>query len=567
MGPSTIRVPSPIQKHTKNPRLPRASTFPIADKQVRVPRLNLPSHLNLFTNQSLQPSTPMSNFASATAGMSFAGPSLSFPSLLPSPTSPNAGSAALSLLLPPTPPPPMSDLPFSPLNSAGLRRNELQLPCSPLHHNYPLESDLNSLLRALTPPDNPQQLPNADLSNLSQPDSGIYSSEPLASTPTAHGFVHPNTVYSNILPENSMTVSVTDGGDSDAPFSSGATMPVQMSTPFPLSTSAPLPSSFSIPLPALSFLTPPITSPPALTCTVPLNTANTTSGLPSAISPIYSGPSSHQVRSSNNLPTNEGTYLQPRLVPPEFLTGDARTGSVREIQSQRRNENSLRKVSGLHQVQNRATAQELSSTGQPPRRVRGRRSSPNSTLVCPECNQLYSRRDNLRAHLRGIHHGDKPYKCNNCGERFRWASTLRSHEATNKCRRDGATPRRRGRARGTSFTPSPVQASAPMPSSKYPTTIPIPTINEQTFAETNGEPMSEVQEIPSQTGHLSDVGMNHNYLAWQESGTAGQSNMKSPNTVHPSTGLIDYSGQNVATTQPETSDALVLSAPWNELGL
>lgn len=64
---------------------------------------------------------------------------------------------------------------------------------------------------------------------------------------------------------------------------------------------------------------------------------------------------------------------------------------------------------------------------------RGRRTSPNSKLPCPVCHQLYSRRDNLRTHMR-IHSKEKPYSCSECHGRFRWVGALRSHEAMHKRR-------------------------------------------------------------------------------------------------------------------------------------
>lgn len=93
-------------------------------------------------------------------------------------------------------------------------------------------------------------------------------------------------------------------------------------------------------------------------------------------------------------------------------------------QQQRPNETSL-------------TANNTSTQPQPPRRrPRGRRTSANSVIECPECQQLYSRPDNLRAHMR-MHNGDRPFQCRNCGESFKWLSTLRSHEEkSRKCRRD-----------------------------------------------------------------------------------------------------------------------------------
>lgn len=84
------------------------------------------------------------------------------------------------------------------------------------------------------------------------------------------------------------------------------------------------------------------------------------------------------------------------------------------------------------------------STGATSSVRRGRRRSSNSTLPCPTCGELYSRRDNLRVHQR-VHSGEKPFKCEYCGARFRWVGVLRTHEATH---------RRRGEALQSSTTTS-----------------------------------------------------------------------------------------------------------------
>lgn len=62
---------------------------------------------------------------------------------------------------------------------------------------------------------------------------------------------------------------------------------------------------------------------------------------------------------------------------------------------------------------------------------RGRRRSSNSTLPCPTCGELYSRRDNLKVHQR-VHSGEKPFKCDECGARFRWVGVLRTHQTTHQ---------------------------------------------------------------------------------------------------------------------------------------
>lgn len=556
MVPNPIRTSSPIQKQTRNPRLPRASTFPIAERQALVPRLNLPSHLNLFTNQTFQPPTPMPNFSTATAGMSFAGPSMSFPSLLPSPASPNAGSAALSLLLPPTPPPPMSDLPFSPLNSAGLRRNELQLPSSPLHHNYTLESDLNSLLQALTPASDSQQTPNREVPNLTHQQYRLDSMAPAASVlPTQSFFPEPRNV-TNFVPENSIAFPAENNciGTSVSEPSISA----------PVSVPASLPPTYSVSLPVMSPTSLPVTTLPSNMEEVPKDSGNPRYPYPSSLPSNYSVSVPHEAPNSNNFPSAGNVNLQTEFVSAALNANGVNNRAPNYAQLKNGNENNLRTVDVLPLKQARAPAQDLTPATVPQRRVRGRRSSPNSTLVCPECNQLYSRRDNLRAHLRGIHHGDKPYKCNNCGERFRWASTLRSHEATNKCRRDGATPRRRGRARGTSATPSP-QVSTPVSTSNFAAAVISSRTNEQILAETP-VPVSRLNETLPQSDQLQNVGNVSDLPTWQEGNIVEQDRKKNSSVERPSSGFIDYAGQNVSVEpQLDSTNSLVLSAPWSEL--
>lgn len=67
------------------------------------------------------------------------------------------------------------------------------------------------------------------------------------------------------------------------------------------------------------------------------------------------------------------------------------------------------------------------------KKTNGRRRSPNSILRCDICNELYSRKDNLRAHQR-VHSGEKPFKCSYCGIYFRWMGAWRSHESLHKRR-------------------------------------------------------------------------------------------------------------------------------------
>lgn len=544
MAPTTNRVPSPIQKQSRNPRLPRASTFPIVEKHTHFPHLKLP-HLDLFTNHIPQPSTPMPTFSSASAGMSFAGPSLSFPSLLPSPTSPTAGSAALSLLLPPTPPPPMSDFPFSPLNSAGMKPNELQLPSSPLHHSYQLESDLNTLLRVLTPPNNSQQFSNPEFPNSSQQLSQHTTETDLATqfnpARMTNDYVHQPREESNIvtgikIPVSLPNVNRAQSSDSQKYASfSPELLPAAKPSPTPANIPSVNPTSSSF-------------VPPALRASL-----------------LRSTLAEHAERDEQHFSQIPATRLNvgPQTNYDSTIHGASHTqpqsSTCLRLPTQNINQHMI--STALPQLQTRPDITELTAIGQPQKRVRGRRSSPNSTLVCPECNQLYSRRDNLRAHVRGIHHGDKPYKCNNCGERFRWASTLRSHEATNKCRRDDSTPRRRGRARGNSNTPLPRASTTASTSNSVRVPSPL-TMNDQAPMRRSRENVLSVHGVPPQiltaanqvqsTCNVQNISRLH-----------GIGKMETANNDIP---RYDNTQDRLNSEQPETSNCLVLSAPWNELG-
>lgn len=69
------------------------------------------------------------------------------------------------------------------------------------------------------------------------------------------------------------------------------------------------------------------------------------------------------------------------------------------------------------------------------------RNAATSTFVCSVCNQRYSRKDNLRAHQR-IHSGEKPYKCDDCGVKFRWLGALKNHKDSARCLSVGDRKRR-----------------------------------------------------------------------------------------------------------------------------
>lgn len=328
----------------------------------------------------------------------------------------------------------MSDFPFSPVDSAGLRRNDPLLPSSPLHHNYPLESDGNPLLRSIIPmtvSQFSQPIPFSDTANAS-----------MKAAPSSSGSL------SSSFPE-AFPMSVEQGPQSSSCFPA---IPMSgqgaFDSSFPSSLQPFIPMSHPS-IEPLSLQVPSVEDPVSLKQSNQLET------------PMRVPSFSHAGSSSTGIPD---TKSEPNM----FDQGETKmenevAGSTKELEapSQKRKE-----VSKSERAPVRANQT----------RPRGRRSSPNSTLVCPECNQFYSRPDNLRAHIRGIHHGDKPYQCSHCGEHFRWASTLRSHESTNRCRRDGLGSRRRSRGQASSSTvPSPQSTGRLAPVSNHATTVASPS--------------------------------------------------------------------------------------------
>lgn len=380
---------TPLQKQTKNVYIQRASTYPLADRLIRSSYSNFPPRLNLCKDVDLpQPSSSCSHSPVVLQGSL---PTLHLPSQLPSPTSPNPDSAVLSMLLPPTPSPLGSDTLFSPMNVESCQ-NEVILPASPLHHNYPLESDIGPLFEETEASQHSYQPTICESSNNpSTSDKEVVESFLFSAF---HCPPHRNLSWSQ----------------NDDPFvaAQGLDRPDSVSE-FPVSTS----QHGSASDPKRTSHNQDVKS--------QVETIWTTAQTNITDLEETSKTSHQNTVSSSFLSLQENWIMMPQNREKALMEND------HEKKCEEMRNSKL--VSPLY-----ADKPEKSPRALIQRRVRGRRSSPNSKLKCPECNQLYSRRDNLRAHMRGIHQGRKPYQCTNCGERFRWASTLRSHEVTNRCK-------------------------------------------------------------------------------------------------------------------------------------
>ncbi|XP_053145218.1 zinc finger protein with KRAB and SCAN domains 7-like isoform X3 [Hemicordylus capensis] len=70
-----------------------------------------------------------------------------------------------------------------------------------------------------------------------------------------------------------------------------------------------------------------------------------------------------------------------------------------------------------------------------PAGVTGTKSYPKERKhVCPECGQRSEKLSDMIRHMR-IHTGERPYKCLDCGETFRWPANLRQHQKKTSHRR------------------------------------------------------------------------------------------------------------------------------------
>lgn len=137
-------------------------------------------------------------------------------------------------------------------------------------------------------------------------------------------------------------------------------------------------------------------------------------------------PQAAQMSSTSDL--SKSTAFESLLVPPFMTTPNVASTASNSTQSHTLKKSEPRTAS-LKILKKSTTSRRSSKRDGRP--SAGRRTSPNSKLRCDVCNQLYSRKDNLRAHQR-VHNGEKPYKCNDCGASFRWLGALRTHQATHK---------------------------------------------------------------------------------------------------------------------------------------
>ena len=49
-------------------------------------------------------------------------------------------------------------------------------------------------------------------------------------------------------------------------------------------------------------------------------------------------------------------------------------------------------------------------------------------VSCPLCRKVFTRKDNMRVHIRLVHQGEKKHSCRFCGRRFGTSIDKRRHE-------------------------------------------------------------------------------------------------------------------------------------------